>query len=85
MNRCGMLGFYRELVKKGSKYASMNEAVLDIKKASYTNNFASDNAAIYKGRGNENSNVNDTIIMKLQGGPLSAMYTDIMKVPVYRD
>ncbi|HNY06190.1 MAG TPA: carboxypeptidase-like regulatory domain-containing protein [Candidatus Egerieousia sp.] len=78
---CGMLGFYRELVKKGNKYASMNEAVLDIRKASYTNSFASDNAAIYKGRGNENSNVNDTIIMRLQGGPLSAMYTDIMKYP----
>jgi hypothetical protein len=77
----GMLGFYRELVKRGNKYASMNEAVLDIKKASYTNDFASDNAAIYKGRGSENSNINDTIIMKLQGGPLSAMYTDIIKYP----
>lgn len=78
---CGMLGFYRELIKRGNRYASMNEAVLDIKKASYTSDYASDNAAIYKGRGSENSSISDTIIMKLQGGPLSAMYTDIVKYP----
>ena len=78
---CGMLGFYRELIKRGNKYVSMNEAVLDIKKASYSNDFTSDNAAIYKGRGSENAGMQDTIIMKLQGGPLSAMYTDMMKYP----
>ena len=77
----GVLGFYRELIKRGNRYASMTEAVVDIHKASYISDFSFDNAAIYKGRGSRNVNISDTIVMKLQGGPLSSLYTDFMKYP----
>ena len=45
----GMSGFYREIIKKGSKYLILTEAVVDVVKQSYTS-FSPDNIAIYKGR-----------------------------------
>lgn len=74
----GFTGFYREIIKKGNQYLTLNEAVLDISKASYTNN-SSDFIAIYKGRGNQNVKAADTLFLQLQGGPLSTMYLDLAK------
>lgn len=75
---CGLTGFYREIIKKGNQYVTLNEAVLDISKASYTD-FSNDQLAIYKGRGNQNVKINDTLFLKLQGGPISTMYVDLVK------
>ena len=76
----GMSGFYREIIKKGSRYLSLSEAVVDIMKQSYTS-AASDNIAIYKGRGNTSRNATDTVFLQLQGGPVTSMYMDIVKDP----
>lgn len=77
----GMTGFYRETIKRGNKYMILNEAVLDIFKASYTAAMQKDQIAIYKGRGNQNYKITDTLMMKLQGGPISSLYIDIIKNP----
>lgn len=76
----GMSGFYRETIKKGSKYISLSEAVVDILKQSYINT-AGDNIAIYKGRGNTNRNAKDTLFLQLQGGPVTSLQLDIVKNP----
>ena len=74
----GMSGFYRETIKKGNKYLSFNEAVVDIFKQSYIG-YATDNISIYKGRGNTNRTVSDTLFLQLQGGPISTLQLDIVK------
>ncbi len=76
----GMSGFYREIIKKGSKYLILTEAVVDIVKQSYTS-FSPDNIAIYKGRTNTNRNVEDTLFLQLQGGPVTSLNLDIVKDP----
>jgi hypothetical protein len=77
----GMTGFYRETIKRGNQYMILNEAILDIFKASYTSSLQRDQIAIYKGRGNQNYKMTDTLMMKLQGGPISSLYIDIVKNP----
>lgn len=79
-NPMQMTAFYREMIKKGSTYVSINEAVLDISKASYTN-YKSDQLGIYKARGNYDENRIDTLLVKFQGGPNSAIDLDIVKDP----
>ena len=76
----GMSGFYREIIKKGSKYLSLSEAIVDIYKQSYSNSFG-DNISIYKGRGNTNRNASDTLFLQLQGGPVTSLQMDIVKNP----
>ena len=77
----GMTAFYRELIKKGNtKYLSLNEAVLDIDKTSYTS-FQADRAGIYKGRGTVNYDASDTLFVKYQGGVSSSLSIDLMKNP----
>ncbi|MHC1778660.1 MAG: carboxypeptidase-like regulatory domain-containing protein [Bacteroidales bacterium] len=72
--------FYREMIKKGNTYVSINEAVLDINKASYAG-YRADQLAIYKARGSYDINRIDTLLVKFQGGPNSAMDLDIVKDP----
>jgi len=77
-----MTAFYRETVKKGSfKYLSVGEAVLDIYKASYTNNLGLDRVSVYKGRKAIYVKREDTLMVKLQGGPVTAFYLDLAKTP----
>lgn len=75
-----MTAFYREMIKKGSNYVAINEAVLDISKASYTN-YKADQIGIYKARGNYDEYRIDTLLIKFQGGPNSAIDLDIVKDP----
>ena len=75
------LGFYREIIKRGSKYVTLSEAVVEIDKSPYNNGFTNDNIAIYKGRGSRNFKIEDTLFVKLQGGPTAALWIDIMKNP----
>lgn len=78
----GMTAFYREMVKKGgSRYLSLNEAIIDIEKAAYDNFFSSDKAAVYKGRGSINYNSSDTLFIHYQGGVMSSLYIDLVKRP----
>jgi hypothetical protein len=75
-----MTAFYREMIKKGGTYVSINEAVLDINKASYAG-YRADQLAIYKARGSYDINRIDTLLVKFQGGPNSALDLDIVKDP----
>ncbi|MBP5635532.1 MAG: carboxypeptidase-like regulatory domain-containing protein [Bacteroidales bacterium] len=77
----GMTAFYREMIRKGTaKYLVLNEAVVDIEKASYSG-YANDKAAIYKGRGSINYDVTDTLFVQFQGGITAALDLDMVKSP----
>ena len=76
----GMSGFYRETIKKGSKYLVLTEAVVDIVKQSYSS-LSPDNVAIFKGRTNTNRNAQDTLFLQLQGGPVTSLQLDVVKDP----
>lgn len=75
-----MTAFYREMIKKGNTYVSINEAVLDINKASYLG-YRADQIGIFKARGSYDMNRIDTLLVKFQGGPNSSLDLDIMKDP----
>ncbi|OFX80328.1 MAG: hypothetical protein A2X20_05500 [Bacteroidetes bacterium GWE2_40_15] len=75
-----MTAFYREMIKKGNNYVSINEAVLDINKASYLG-YRQDQIGIYKARGSYDIARVDTLIVKFQGGANSALNLDIVKDP----
>lgn len=75
-----MTAFYREMIKKGNTYVSINEAVLDIAKAPY-NSYRMDVIGIYKARGSYDMNRIDTLLVKYQGGANSALSLDIVKDP----
>ncbi|MDA3906893.1 MAG: carboxypeptidase-like regulatory domain-containing protein [Bacteroidales bacterium] len=75
-----MKGFYRESIKKRNTYVGLSEAVVDIYKASYTNN-VNDRIRIFKGRKGINERKMDTLLFKLQGGPVTALLLDAMKYP----
>lgn len=77
-----MTGFYRETIKKRNKNASLSEAVLEIYKQPYSSN-KKDAIRLLKSRKNTNYSRLDTIALKLQGGPFSALHTDIMKYPEF--
>lgn len=75
-----MTAFYREMIQKRNRYVSINEAVLDVTKAPYKG-YKSDQIGIYKARGNYDINRLDTLLIKFQGGPNSALDLDIVKDP----
>jgi len=77
-----MTSFYRETIKKRNKNASLSEAILKIYKTPY-NSAKNDGIKIIKSRKNTNYSRLDTIALKLQGGPFSALHTDIMKYPEF--
>jgi len=75
-----MKGFYRESVKKRNTYVGLSEAVVDIYKAPYTRSI-DDRIRISKGRKGMDERKMDTILFKLQGGPVNALLLDAMKNP----
>lgn len=75
-----MTGFYRETIKKRRSYVSLSEAVVEIYKQSYSNS-RNDILKLYKARKSTDYNKLDTITLKLQGGPFSTLYMDIIKNP----
>ncbi len=77
-----MTVFYRETIKKRRKNASLSEAVLEVYKQPYSSS-KKDAIKLIKSRKNTNYSRLDTIALKLQGGPFSTLYTDIVKHPRY--
>ncbi len=75
-----MNAFYKERVLKNHEAISVNEAVLDIEKISYTRQ-QKDRIAIRDLRGNNYHNNNIPFNVKLQGGPVSAIELDVVKNP----
>jgi hypothetical protein len=74
-----MTAFYRETIRKNRTYVSIGEAVVEIFKAPYSNTVRFDGARIYKGRKSADVEKMDTVLFKLQGGPVSVLQLDIAK------
>jgi hypothetical protein len=74
-----MTSFYREAIRKNRSYVSIGEAVVEIFKAPYNSDVRYDAARIYKGRKNSDVQKMDTVLFKLQGGPVSVLQLDIVK------
>src|SRR5664279_2593811 len=74
-----MTAFYRETIRKNRTYVSIGEAVVEIFKAPYNNDMRFDGARIYKGRKGADVEKMDTVLFKLQGGPVSVLDLDLAK------
>lgn len=77
-----MTAFYRETIKKRSRNVSLTEAVVDLYKQPYSSS-KKDVMAIHKARKSTDYRRLDTVALKLQGGPFSTLYLDIMKYPEF--
>ncbi len=75
------MAFYREYIKNKRKYVSISEAVVEIYKAPYNKEYSNDLVKLYKGHKSAKVKAQDTIIMKLKGGPKTALLLDIAKNP----
>ena len=76
-----MTAFYRETIRKNRTYVSIGEAVVEIFKAPYANDLRYDGTRIYKGRKNTDVEKVDTVLFKLQGGPVTSLELDMVKNP----
>ncbi|MDA3822119.1 MAG: carboxypeptidase-like regulatory domain-containing protein [Bacteroidales bacterium] len=76
-----MTAFYRETTKKRRNYVSISEAVVDIFKAGYDNDFKYDQVKLIHGRKSADVEKMDTILFKVQGGPVTTLMLDIAKNP----
>ena len=74
-----MTAFYRETIRKNRTYISIGEAVVEIFKAPYASDIRFDGARLYKGRKSSDVEKMDTVLFKLQGGPVSVLQLDIVK------
>ena len=75
-----MTGFYRETIRKRRNYLSLSESVVEIQKQPYTSK-VDDFIDLFKGRKNTDYTKLDTLTFKLQGGPYTTVFLDIMKYP----
>lgn len=79
-NKSNMLtGFYREIAQKGRRYVNISEAIVNIYKTPYSETIERDRAQISKGRRLISQRERDTLAVKLLGGPVIAVYQDIVK------
>jgi hypothetical protein len=77
-----MTAFYRETIKRRSRNVSLTEAVVNIMKQPYES-LERDIIQLGKARKSTDYTRLDTLSVKLQGGPFSAIFIDIMKYPEY--
>ncbi|WP_445956839.1 carboxypeptidase-like regulatory domain-containing protein [Yeosuana sp.] len=77
-----MTAFYRETIKKRNRNASLSETLLNIYKQPYSNS-KRDDISLLKSRKSTDYSRLDTLALKLQGGPFSTLYTDMIKYPQY--
>lgn len=76
-----LIAFYRETIKQNRNYVAVSEAVLDVYKSPYNNEFDVDRVKIFKGRKSQDVRKMDTLIFKLQGGPRTSFLLDVVKNP----
>ncbi|WP_303319209.1 carboxypeptidase-like regulatory domain-containing protein [Flavivirga abyssicola] len=81
-NNTLMTAFYRETIKKRKRNASLSEAIVQIHKRPY-DTYKRDAIELIKSRKKTDYTRLDTLAVKLQGGPFSNLYTDIIKYPEY--
>ena len=71
--------FYRETVRKRSRYVYVSEAVARMYKTAYDGNVYRDRTALEKSRVLLSQRRADTLSLKVQGGPTQAMTFDVVK------
>lgn len=76
-----LTGFYRETARKRRRYINIAEAVIDLRKTSYTQEADRDRVRVLKGRRLLSPKASDTLAVKLLGGPNSSIYLDVVKNP----
>lgn len=76
-----LTGFYRETIKQRRDYVSISEAIIDIYKSSYTSAFDADRVRVFKGRKGTNVKKEDTLAVKLVGGPNISLMLDVVRNP----
>lgn len=76
-----LTGFYRETIKKRRSYINVSEAVVEIYKTPYAEGLDKDLVQIYKGRKLISPKPDDTLMVKLLGGPNLTIYLDVVKNP----
>jgi hypothetical protein len=76
-----LTGFYRETIRKRHSYINVSEAIVEIFKSPYTQGLDRDNVQIYKGRKLISPKVQDTLLVRLLGGPNLSLYIDVVKNP----
>jgi len=72
--------FFREAVRKKSKNLSLAEAIIEIDKQPNSSD-KNDVARLIQFRKSTNYKPNDTLAVKLQGGPYNTLFIDIAKYP----
>lgn len=77
-----MTAFYRETIKRRRTNVSLTEAVVNLHKKSYMSR-SKDEVELEIARKKTNYKKLDTLAFKLQGGPFTTLYLDIMKYPEY--
>ncbi len=76
-----LTGFYRETVKKRRSYINVSEAIVEILKNPYNEGLNEDMLQVYKGRKLISPKADDTLMVKLLGGPNLSIYLDLVKNP----
>ncbi len=76
-----MRGFYRETIQRGRNYVSISEAIIDVYKGSYVNEYQVDQVKLFKGRRSADVERMDTVLFKVQGGPNTTILMDVVKNP----
>jgi len=74
-----LTSFYREIIKKGSRYMMVSEAILENYKPGYDQSAASDQVKILKGRKSQDPGSKDTVILKLKAGLSTMLLLDVVK------
>ena len=73
--------FYRETLRKRSRYTYISEAVARIYKTGYQSHVYRDRTALEKSRVLLSQRKSDTLSVKVQGGPTQAVTFDVVKNP----
>lgn len=72
--------FYRETIMKGSRFVGISEGIMDVFKDSYRKrSVAKDRVRMKRGRKLLSQKTRDTLAVKIQGGPMLALYLDLAK------
>lgn len=71
--------FYRESVKKGNNYVIISEAILEIYRSGFNEQYPLDQVKVIKGRKNVDIQNTDTISLKLKAGLQTSLILDIVR------
>ena len=67
--------------RRDRNYVSISEAVIDVYKGGYANEYQVDQVKLFKGRKSADVEKMDTVLFKVQGGPNTTILLDVVKNP----